>query len=203
MEYCVEAAGVGATLIALILLGGFYAFPMCLVSTELSCMMPTNHGSIVWAYRSFYNFSPKIADFIGFINALNQMLIYAVGLSFAPIIFVGYFQTITGDLSSGYEYLVMLAVIISAGIVNIFNVKIMGTIVSFLFIFAVGSFLVGFFASLPDIKYSQWTQQCSNYDFAFFMAIFVCPSMRLLFAIRLYVVSAVNELVSNKQKHKH
>ena len=189
MEYCVEAAGVGATLIALILLGTFYAFPMCLVSTELSCMMPTNHGSIVWAYRSFHNFSPKIADFVGFINALNQMLIYAIGLSFAPIIFVGYFETITGDLSKWYEYLVMLAVIITAGIVNIFNVKIMSTLVSLLFIFAVGSFLVGCFASLPDIKYSEWTQQCSNYDFAFFMAIFVCPYLHMFILLSLMVIT--------------
>ncbi len=44
MEWCVLAAGVGPTLLSLIGLGIFYAFPMCLVSTELSCMMPTNHG---------------------------------------------------------------------------------------------------------------------------------------------------------------
>ena len=115
LEYMVNAGGVGLTLLLLPMLYTILYLPQVLMSTELMTLMPTNHGQIAWSYRALSNvdasiFGSSIGDFIGFINAMNVLMYFAVTGAWAPIIFAGYFETLIGDMSWGYLYLVKAGV---------------------------------------------------------------------------------------------
>merc|ERR1719203_1255337 len=106
-------------------------------------------------------------------NAANLLLYYVVGAPYTPIIFVAYLETLVGDLSYGYEYLVKIAMVAVAYGINALNISVVGDVINTLMLLSMIPLLVGFFWELPDIEISQWTQTCSTYDSAFFLALIV------------------------------
>ena len=157
-EYAVMAVGVGWTLLGLVLLALLLSLPSALISTELISLMPTNHGQLAWVYRSMSNFKgtifgSPIGDFLGFINGANILQYYLFMAPFMPIIFCSYLETLIGDLSTGYAYLVKLgmslyiwdhppiccvstfaecclAVIVVAFVINALNINIVGNTIN-------------------------------------------------------------------------
>eukprot|EP00485_Elphidium_margaritaceum_P007560 CAMPEP_0202693492 /NCGR_PEP_ID=MMETSP1385-20130828/7595_1 /ASSEMBLY_ACC=CAM_ASM_000861 /TAXON_ID=933848 /ORGANISM="Elphidium margaritaceum" /LENGTH=160 /DNA_ID=CAMNT_0049349173 /DNA_START=14 /DNA_END=493 /DNA_ORIENTATION=+ len=99
-------------------------FPFTLILSEMAAIVPTNHGVVGYVYRGFYSASPRIADFVGFINALNLLLVYCVRLGITPLIFERYLQTyVEHQFTDWQSYLIMLAVIVVGFLLGIFNVK--------------------------------------------------------------------------------
>eukprot|EP01083_Nonionella_stella_P011872 33677_1 len=174
-EYAVYAMGVEWTIVCIILLSITFSIPAALVSTELMALMPSNHGQIAWSYRAFHNlkykiFGSPIGDFIGYLNATNTLLYYLLAMPLQPIIFSQYLETALGPVSSGELYLIQFVVVVIAFIINAFNINIVGRFVNWSICIAMIPFFVGFFWRLPDIRISQWTQECSVYDYAFFFS---------------------------------
>lgn len=171
-EYTVVGVGVGYALLLITLFAVFYAFPVALISSELSGLMPARHGQIIWAYRAFYKVSPKLGDFIGFLNASNAVIFWTLNTAVAPIVLIQYLYTMTGDLSPVVEYFVKLAVILSGLILNIFNFSIITRITSILCIAIIIPFFVAFFWTLPEINpQTQWIE-CGSMNWA--LAITTC-----------------------------
>lgn len=107
IEYTVVAVGVGYSLVLILGFALVYAFPISLISSELSgfeydfnrlfasiCplytrhyvmvhvlylgLMPSRHGQIIWAYRAFHRVSPRFGDFIGYLNAANAVIFWTL-----------------------------------------------------------------------------------------------------------------------------
>jgi len=177
-EYLVSSAGVGLTLLLIPVLYTVIYLPNVLMSTELMTLMPSNHGQIAWSYRAFSNFDATIfgsplGDLLGFINASNVLLFMTVTGPWAPIIFESYFSTITGDLAYGNEYLVKLAVILWAFVINVFKIDVVGMVLSVMLCASLTPLFVGFFWRIPDIEFSQWTETCPDYDIPYLLSLVV------------------------------
>eukprot|EP01083_Nonionella_stella_P203175 741578_1 len=143
-EYSVMAVGVGYSLLLITLFALFYALPISLISSELSGLMPSRHGQIIWAYRAFYKLTPTIGDFIGYMNAANVVIFWALNTAAIPIILIEYLTTITGPLSSIATYFIKLAVILSGLILNTLNFCVIANITSILCIAMILPFFIAF-----------------------------------------------------------
>ena len=174
-EYTVNAVGIEYTLIGTCIFCIFYALPVSLITSELSSMMPTNHGQILWVFRGYSIKYKKFGDFCGFINSLNYLIFFLCEIATAPIVFVAYFELLVGKYTYLIEYSIMLGVVVISVIINIFNIDIMGYIASILAVFMIAPFLIGFFIVLPDINVSnQWNligsnNECSSYNWSLFI----------------------------------
>lgn len=154
-EYIVEAVGIGYTLLFSILLIMFLAYPFILIASELACIIPTNHGVIAYVYRGFYCISPEVGDIVGFLNGLNIALLYCVGSAIQPLIFEQYLETLTGELSYGQSYAVMLGVIVTGFLLGIANIHIIGNTVNFIIIACMIPIFVGMFITIPNMNYND------------------------------------------------
>merc|ERR1719242_361174 len=94
-------------------------------------------------------------------------------MPYTPIVFAAYLETLSGDLSWGYYYLVEVALVVVCYGINALNISIVGDIINFFMLLSMVPLLIGFFWVLPDIEISQWTETCSNYDPALFLAVIV------------------------------
>jgi len=145
----------------------FYAFPISLISSELSALMPSRHGPIIWAYRAFYRLHHGFGDFIGYLNAMNMIIFWTVETSLHPIIFNAYLVRLTGPLSGGVLYAIKAAIIISGFFVNCFDLSVIANITTILCIAMMIPFFVAFFWTLPDIEPStQWYECGPNWPLA-------------------------------------
>jgi len=178
IEYAVLAVGVGWTMLGFLFLAFFLSIPSALMCSELISMMPTNHGSIAWCYRAFRHFKltifgKPIGDLLAFINAANTLTYYLVGTAYCPIVFAAYLETAAGDLGWAGRYFIKIAIVLVAFGINCANINIIGTTINTILLVSMSPLIIGFFWRLPDIEWSQWTEQCSTYDPAFYIGIVV------------------------------
>merc|ERR1719204_2970573 len=101
-----------------------------------------------------------MGDFLGFMNAANLLLYYVVGMPYTPIVFVAYLETWTGDISWGRKYLYKIVMILVTFGINALNISTVGDVINSLMLITMVPILIGFFWTLPDIEWSQWTQEC-------------------------------------------
>ena len=161
-EYTVIGVGVGYSLSLITLFAIFYAFPIALISSELSCLMPTRHGQIIWAYRAFNKIHPKLGDFIGFLNAANVLIFWCLNTTVIPIVLVQYLQTmLTGPLGNVATYFVKLAFILSGLILNVFNFQLLRNYIYFMYCYNI-TFLGSFLLELPEINPSTQWNPCTQ-----------------------------------------
>ena len=91
-------------MLGIILVQILFGFPICLISTELATLMPTNHGIIAWVYRGFCDLSPKYGKMIGLFTGLNYIIYGFVGISVQPAFISQYIQVLTGKLGFGNHF---------------------------------------------------------------------------------------------------
>ena len=190
-EYIVEAVGIGYTLLFSVLLTFFLAYPFMLIASELACIIPTNHGIIAYVYRGFYCISPAVGDLIGFLNGLNIAVLYCVGSAIQPLIFAQYLETLTGDLTYGQSYAVMLGVIITGFLLGITNINIIGNTVNCIIIACFIPIFLGMFISIPSMNFNDTVAgSCTDIQWAPF-GIFVFSFFFLFRCLCLYSVYCI------------
>ena len=154
LEYLIsDGAITGYILLFGIILSIFFILPFTLILSELSAIIPTNHGSIGYVYRGFYSLSPIIGDFIGFINSLNMLFLYCIRLGITPIIFVQYLQNYLNiNLNYWQNYLIMFGVILIGFIFGILNINFVSYTISIVVIISFIPILIGFFIEIPEMS---------------------------------------------------
>merc|ERR1719295_2030311 len=85
-----STAAVGYLLLFGLALSIFFILPLIFILSELASIVPTNHGSVGYVYRALHPLSPRFADLIGCVCALNLLFLFAVRLGLTPLRFEEY-----------------------------------------------------------------------------------------------------------------
>jgi len=172
-EYVVMGVGVGYSLMLIILFALLYSFPIALLSSELNSLMPANYGQIIWAYRAFHNVNPKLADFLGFLNAMNVVVFCMLRAAATPVVLLQYLTTITGSLANNIEkFFIVVAVVVSAAVLNCFQYSLIARINTILCILVLLPFFVTFVWQIPEIDPAEQWMPCPPMNWS--LAITTC-----------------------------
>lgn len=86
VETAVAAGGPLYTAIGVLLTPLLYVIPQVLMVSELSMMMPSNHGYILWVARGW-------GPLVGFFNAYNALAVNTIDLALYPVLASSYVVT--------------------------------------------------------------------------------------------------------------
>lgn len=125
IEPAVGAAGALPTLVALVLVALSWACTQALVVAELSTLMPSNAGYIVWVLRGL---GPRA----GFVNAWVCVLQQLLNVPLYAVLACTYLEQVAGPLSPGVEYSVKLATVALAGGINVVGTGAVERVTGFL-----------------------------------------------------------------------
>jgi len=106
IEPVVGAGGPLLTLVALVVIPLLWSFPQALMASELSLMMSENGGNVIWVQRAF-------GDFLGFVNAYNNIIQSIFSSSLLSILFVQYLQLtipfyVTLSMQFGFVFIITI-----------------------------------------------------------------------------------------------
>eukprot|EP01084_Bolivina_argentea_P178134 307950_1 len=164
---------------------------------ELNSMMPCNHGYIIWVYRG-------LGEFWGFVNAFNTLLATCLDLPLFPVLMVDYFVALFNSNQESLPwiaiYMIKFMLVVVGMILNIMNIKIIGTTMIIFTIIILTPFLIGFLYVIPNIDTNQWsTTYAINTDMTYNWSIFISSCLWLHCGFdKLSCVSG-----ETKFKHKH
>ncbi|CUE83756.1 amino acid permease, putative [Bodo saltans] len=148
----------GGPLLAILVTSGvviFQVFPMVLIVTELSGMMPTNRGSVEWVDRAF-------GHEVGFVNSLLQAVIYMIDLPVYPVLVRGYIASMIHLEDEVVKYFVTLGVMFLAAIPAFLSPSDLGTFSLVCTVLIVSPFLVGISYGFKDMDPSAWGRVNDN-----------------------------------------
>eukprot|EP01083_Nonionella_stella_P181257 648631_1 len=169
IESAIQSAGVFYTLIGLMIVPFIYSIPQSLMCSELGSMMPSYHGYIIWVYRAF-NHIPYIGNFIGFYNALSELLSLGSDIPLYTLLMSFYFEKLFATYLMHFEltfwtrYSFKLCVIVVGAVVNILDITILGNTTILFTIIILLPFLIGFIYSIPHINVSTWSNHTTYND---------------------------------------
>jgi len=135
IEASVGAAGPFLTLIAFAVIPLLWSLPQALLAAELALLIPENGGNVVWVQVAFGNF-------IGFINAYNNLASSFAGNALLVVLFVDYIPI---ELTPLQDWLVRIGFIVLSTILNIVGIKWMSRISLFLLLFVLSPFFAEIF----------------------------------------------------------
>ena len=115
IEPAVGAAGALPTLLSLVLVAIAWACTQALMVAELSTMMPSNAGYIVWVFKG-------LGPAAGFVNAWVCTLQQVLNIPLYAVLACNSLEQLVGTLSPGAEYGVKLAVVALVAGVNVVGV---------------------------------------------------------------------------------
>lgn len=116
IEPAVGNAGALPTLLSLVLVSLAWACTQALMVAELSTMMPSNAGYIVWVFRG-------LGPVAGFTNAWLCTLQQVLNIPLYAVLACNSLEQLVGALPFGAEYGVKLAVVAVAAAVNVVGVE--------------------------------------------------------------------------------
>ena len=116
IEPAVGNAGALPTLLSLVLVSLAWACTQALMVAELSTMMPSNAGYIVWVYRG-------LGPAAGFTNAWLCTLQQVLNIPLYAVLACSSLEQLVGALSPGAEYGVKVAVVALAAAVNVVGIE--------------------------------------------------------------------------------
>lgn len=148
MESVMRNGGPLFALIATIGVVLLHVFPMILIVTELSGMMPSNRGSVEWIDRAY-------GHEVGFVSSLLQVIINLIDLSVYPVLVRGYIEAMI-DLNSVESYFVGLGVLLFASIPSFFSTSDLGNFAFVCMGLTIAPFVVGVIYGIKDIDPSMW-----------------------------------------------
>ncbi len=117
IEPAVQNAGALPTLLSLVLVTLAWACTQALMVAELSTMMPSNAGYIVWVFRG-------LGPAAGFTNAWLCTLQQVLNIPLYAVLACNSLEQLVGALSPGAEYGVKFAVVAAAAAVNVAGVEL-------------------------------------------------------------------------------
>ena len=157
IEAAIKSGGILYTLIGLMIIPFVYCLPQSLMCAELSSMMPSYHGYIIWVYRGYD--THKFGRIIGFFNAIGNVIATGLDIPIYAVLMCDYFKTLFDydNISKFEEYIFKLGVVFIGFIFNAMNINCLGNS-SLLFTFIViVPFLVGFVYGFDELKWSTIT----------------------------------------------
>jgi amino acid transporter len=113
IESAVEAAGPLMALIGVLVTPFLWSLPQALMSAELSLLSNENGGNVVWVQRAF-------GDFLGWVNAYNNIGSYLVTQATTVVLFVDY---LPGNFSTWEAWLIKLSFVFCLMAVNIIGLS--------------------------------------------------------------------------------
>jgi amino acid transporter len=155
LEAVVQTGGPLLAILATIGVVIFQLFPMVLIVTELSGMMPTNRGSVEWVDRAF-------GHEVGFVNSLLQSVIYMIDLPVYPVLVRGYIASMIHLEDEVVKYFVTLAVMLVSSIPAFLSPSDLGTFSLGCTVLIVAPFIVGISYGFKDMEPSVWGRVSEN-----------------------------------------
>jgi amino acid transporter len=148
-ETLVHSVGPGLGLLILLIVPLVWSLPEVLIVGELASMLPEEGGYYRWVDRAFGRFWAFQNGWITWMYSLVDMAIY-------PVLFIQYLRYFTPGLDAQFEWLISLALIWVATLINL-----RGSVRVGLASVIAGSFVIlGFFAmcvaSAPHISHIPW-----------------------------------------------
>lgn len=109
----------------------FWAFPLTLMTTEMTCMIPQSGGHVLWVYQAFGPFWSYVNGCFAFVCSLLDNALY-------PSLFLEYLSALlstTSNDSQPWNYawgvFIKMLILIIVTIINILGINVVGNIFSF------------------------------------------------------------------------
>ena len=148
-ETLVHDVGPGLALLLLVLVPLIWSLPEVLIIGELASMLPEEGGYYRWVQRAFGRFWAFQNGWITWMYSLVDMALY-------PILFNQYLRHFFPQLSPAAQWVVALAVIWGATVLNLRGAIQVGRASILARGFIVGTFLLLAIASLPHVTHLPW-----------------------------------------------
>jgi amino acid transporter len=148
-ETLVHETGPGIALLLIVLVPLLWSLPEVLIIGELASMLPEEGGYYRWVQRAF-------GRFWAFQNGWLTWMYSLVDIALYPLLFNQYLRYFFPRLSSTAQWMVALAVIWSATLVNLRGALQVGRASILAGGFVLGTFLVLALASAPHATHVPW-----------------------------------------------
>jgi amino acid transporter len=148
-ETLIHSVGPGLGLLILILVPLFWSLPEVLIIGELASMLPEEGGYYRWVDRAFGRFWAFQNGWLTWMYSFVDMAIY-------PVLFNQYLQYFIPGLEARWQWIVSLAVIWSATLINLRGSLRVGRASIIAGSFVMLGFLAMSIASLPHITHQPW-----------------------------------------------
>lgn len=148
-EALVTEVGPGLALALLVAIPILWALPEALIVAELASMMPVEGGYYKWVQRAF-------GERLAFVNGWITWMYSLVDMALYPLLFIQYLKYFVPDLAGSNEWLVALAVIWGATIINLRGAARVGVTSIIAGLFIIATFLFLTLAALPNATHEPW-----------------------------------------------
>ncbi|MBI2797518.1 MAG: APC family permease [Gemmatimonadetes bacterium] len=148
-EGLVSSVGPGMALLLMALVPVVWVLPEALLIGELASMLPEEGGYYRWVHRAFGPFWAFQNGWLTWLYSLVDMAIY-------PVLFAQYLAYFTGPLPRGVGWLVSLAMIWGATVVNLRGARPVGWASVAAGLFVLGGFLAVSVAAIPQMSHAPW-----------------------------------------------
>lgn len=148
-ETLIHSVGPGLGLLILLLVPVIWSVPEVLIVGELASMLPEEGGYYRWVDRAFGRFWAFQNGWLTWMYSLVDMAIY-------PVLFIQYLRYFAPGLGQGSEWIVSLAVIWGATVVNLYGSVRVGRTSVVAGSFIMLGFLALALASLPHATHVPW-----------------------------------------------
>jgi amino acid transporter len=148
-ETLIHSVGPGLGLLILLLVPIIWSVPEVLIVGELASMLPEEGGYYRWVDRAFGRFWAFQNGWLTWMYSLVDMAIY-------PVLFIQYLRYFAPSLGQGSEWIVSLAVIWGATVVNLYGSVRVGRTSVIAGSFIMLGFLALALASLPHAAHVPW-----------------------------------------------
>lgn len=148
-ETLAHSLGPGLALLILLIVPLIWSLPEVLIVGELASMLPEEGGYYRWVDRAFGRFWAFQNGWITWMYSLVDMALY-------PALFIQYLRYFTPGLGAGFEWIVALAVIWGATLINLRGSIRVGRASVIAGSFVMLGFLAMCIASIPHITHIPW-----------------------------------------------
>jgi amino acid transporter len=154
-ETLIHSVGPGLGLLILLVVPLIWSLPEVLIVGELASMLPEEGGYYRWVDRAFGRFWAFQNGWLTWMYSLVDMAIY-------PVLFNQYLKYFAPGLAPRYEWMVALAVIWGATLINLFGSVRVGRTSVIAGTFIMLGFLALSLASIPHATHIPWHPFASN-----------------------------------------
>eukprot|EP00760_Papus_ankaliazontas_P015733 PhM_4_TR16696/c0_g1_i1/m.40239 len=159
LEPAVRAGGALATMVGLILTPILYVIPQVLLMSELSAMMPTNEGYVIWVKEGINDLAAFSASLMFIFSNIMDLSLYSVMCS---NYITEYFSL---DMGSTLAYVFKVTPVVFAFGFSLFEADIMASISGGIAVITAAPFCIGFFVAIKNVSpASQWTGSARKPD---------------------------------------
>ena len=148
-ETLIHSVGPGLGLLILLVVPLIWSLPEVLIVGELASMLPEEGGYYRWVDRAFGRFWAFQNGWLTWMYSLVDMAIY-------PVLFNQYLKYFAPGLAPRYEWIVALAVIWGATLINLFGSVRVGRTSVIAGTFIMAGFLALSIASIPHAAHIPW-----------------------------------------------